>query len=83
VDEWLDIIWIDGPGGNVEHIAENDVTPAEVEQAFENAIEEGRSDSSGRPLIFGLTRAGRRLVVVYERIDEITVYPITAYEVET
>jgi hypothetical protein len=39
------------------------------------------SRSSGRPVVFGDTRAGRHLLVVSESVDASTVYPVTAYEV--
>jgi uncharacterized DUF497 family protein len=77
------IIWdLDNdPDGNVEHCAEHDVTKDEVEEVFENVIDEDVSTSSGRPVVFGDTRAGRHLMGVYELIDDETVYPVTAYEV--
>ena len=40
------------------------------------------SRSSGRPVATGLTPDGRLIFVVYEQIDESTVYPVTAYDVE-
>jgi uncharacterized DUF497 family protein len=80
---WLDLLWDDGPGGNVEHIAEHGVTPAEVHQVLEDDDStHGVSESSGEPLVMGYTRAGRFLVVVYEQMDAFTVKPITAYDVE-
>jgi hypothetical protein len=39
------------------------------------------SASTGRPIAFGFTRAGRKLAVVYEPVDSITLYPITTYEI--
>ena len=77
------ILWDadDDPNGNVSHCASHGVTPEEVEAAFQNAIDEDVSRSSGRPVIFGLTASGRHLMVVYEEVDSETVYPITAYEV--
>jgi hypothetical protein len=30
----------------------------------------------------GRTSEGRLLLVVYERIDDVTIYPVTAYEIE-
>jgi hypothetical protein len=77
---WLEVIWIYGPGGNVEHIAENDVTPEEAEHVLRNAESKDSSDSSRRPIAFGFTRTGRELGVVFEWVDEITVYPVTAFE---
>jgi uncharacterized DUF497 family protein len=77
------IIWDlhDDPDGNVRHCDEHGVTKEEVEEIFENPIDEDTSHSSGRPVIFGDTTAGRHLMVVYEQIDPDTVYPVTAYEV--
>jgi uncharacterized DUF497 family protein len=77
------IIWDldDDPDGNVQHFAEHDVTKEEVEEVFENATDADISRSSGRPVIFGDTDAGRHLMVVFDEIDEDTVYPVTAYEV--
>lgn len=77
------ILWDldDDPNGNVFHCSEHGVSRDEVEGVFENPSDVDVSRSTGRPVVFGLTRQGRHLLVVYERIDESTVYPITAYEV--
>ena len=77
------VIWDldDDPDGNVQHCAEHDVTKEEVEEVFENATDADISRSSGRPVIFGDTSAGRHLMVVFDEIDDDTVYPVTAYEV--
>jgi len=77
------IIWDldDDPDGNVHHCAEHGVTPEEVEEVFQNATDADASRSSGRPVLFGDTRVGRHLMVVYEEIDADTVYPVPAYEV--
>lgn len=79
---WIEIIWTEGPDGNIRHIAAHGVTPDEVEHVLANPIESDVSETSGRPVVFGYTAAGRFLAVVYEQIDAITVYPITAYDVE-
>jgi uncharacterized DUF497 family protein len=71
----------DDPEGNVVHCAEHGVSQEEVEEAFENPEDIDLSRSSGCPIVFGTTQAGRHLMVVYELIDKDTVYPITAYEV--
>jgi hypothetical protein len=39
-----------------------------------------KSDSSGRPMVFGYTIDGLYIAVIYEQIDEDTVYPVTAFE---
>jgi len=77
------IIWDleDDPDGNVQHCAEHGVSQEEIEEVFENFSDEDVSASSGRPVVFGDTRVGRHLMVVYDRIDDETVYPVTAYEV--
>lgn len=77
------VIWDleDDPHGNVQHIAEHGVTQDEVEEVLENPDGIERSRSSGRPIAFGEISTGRVIAVVYEEIDEETVYPVTAYEV--
>ncbi len=77
------IIWdMDAdPDGNVHHCAEHGITKEEVEQVLQNFTDVDFSRSSGRPVVFGDTVAGRHIMVVYERVDAGTVYPITAYEV--
>jgi uncharacterized DUF497 family protein len=77
------IIWDldDDPDGNVEHCAEHGVSKEEVEEVLQNATDADTSRSSGRPVVFGDTTAGRHLMVVYEEADEDTIYPVTAFEV--
>jgi hypothetical protein len=77
------IIWDldDDPDGNVQHCSGHGVTKEEVEEVFQYATDADISHSSGRPVIFGDTAAGRHLMIVYEEIDADTVYPITAYDV--
>jgi uncharacterized DUF497 family protein len=77
------IIWDldDDPDGNVQHCEEHGITKEEVEEVFQNTTDADVSHSSGRPVVFGDTNAGRHVMVVYEGIDDDTVYPVTAYEV--
>ena len=72
----------DDPKGNVQHIAEQEVHKEEVEEELRNPPGFASSRSSGPPTTFGETSTGRLIAVVFEEIDEDTVYPITAYEVE-
>ena len=67
---------------NEEHITQHGVTTAEYEYVVRNAKKAGASHSSGRPIVFGVTEAGRKLGCVYEMIDDLYSYPDTAYEVE-
>jgi uncharacterized DUF497 family protein len=67
--------------GNVYHCAEHGVMKEEIEQVFQNATDADISRSSDRPVVFGDTSTGRHLMVVYDKIDADTVYPVTAYDV--
>lgn len=78
----VEVLWIEGPGGNIEHLAEHGIRPTEAEDVFSDPIATETSRSSGLPIAFGYTRHGRKLAVVYERLDDVTVYPVTAYDVE-
>jgi hypothetical protein len=78
------VVWDleDDPQGNFQHIAEHDVTPEEVEEVLNDGDSRTTySASSGRPITFGWTAAGRYLAVVWEEVDAepLTVYPVTAY----
>lgn len=73
--------WIEEPGGNVEHIAEHDLTPEDVEYAYEMADEFTTSRSSGRPAFYGQALDGRDIFVVYREIDATTWYVVTAFPV--
>lgn len=73
---WFDIVCSDEAD---EKIAAHGVSEDEVEYVLVYG-EHGSSRSSGRPLAMGRTRAGREIIVIYDRLDDITVMPITAYE---
>lgn len=78
------ILWDldDDPRGNVQHIAQkHGLTKDDVEDAFQNPTGTGISRSSGRPVVFGYTRGGRHIMVVYRVIDASTARPNTAYDV--
>ena len=78
----LTIIWDDGEGGNVEHVAQHGLTPDEVDDVLlDSGSTFDRSRQSGLPAAFGRTGTGRYIVVVFEEIDPDTVYPVTAYDV--
>lgn len=78
---WFDFVWNDEPGGNVEHIADHDLAPSDVEAVVRDPDREDVSESSGRPVAFGCTPDGRYICVVYELVDDVTVYAVTAFEV--
>ena len=80
---WYDVFWnYAEPDGNVEHIAENGLTPEDVNAVLMNPEETGISRSSGRRIAFGYIPDGRYICVVYEEIDEHTLYPVTAFVIE-
>ena len=77
---WYHYIWLESV---VEHVADHGLTPDDFEHVFENFDSEGVSRSTGRPIRFGYTIDGRYIAVVFEWIEEdITVSPVTAYDVE-
>ncbi len=68
--------------GNVEHVEEHGLTVEDVEYVLANPVRKATSRSTGLPCVFGYTPDDVFIIVVYEVIDEETVYPVTAYEVE-
>jgi uncharacterized DUF497 family protein len=78
----IQVIWTEGPDGNIAHLAEHDVSPEEAEQVLREPIKMTVSRTSGRSISIGFTESGRHLAVVYEDIDDMTVYPITAYDID-
>jgi len=80
---WFDIVWDDSfPHGNVADLAENGVSTEEAEWVLMHAIGREKSRSSIRWIAFGHTADGRNLAVVYEMLDDITILPVTAFELE-
>lgn len=81
----VDFVWDlpNDPDGNVQHIAEHDVTVEEAEEVVRQSCESAEvSRSSGRPTVFGWTGTGKYLAVVFEWIDpdQPSVYVVTAFE---
>ncbi|MEX2318169.1 MAG: DUF4258 domain-containing protein [Pirellulales bacterium] len=79
--DYMRIHWDTGNGGNVEHIDEHDLTPADVEFVLKHASKEVVSKASGRSCVFGYTPDDEYIIVVFEWLDEDTILPVTAYEV--
>ncbi len=78
------VIWDDDPGGNVEHIAVNGLTPDEVDAVLlDPYLPTQTSRSTGRPCKFGWTPTGKHIIVIWDEVydDPLTIYPVTAYEV--
>ncbi|MGA2031725.1 MAG: hypothetical protein ABSG68_05675 [Thermoguttaceae bacterium] len=79
---WLHVFWDTQPGGNAEHVAEHGLDIDDVEHVLRNPAEYNMSRSTGRPMVFGFTPSGEYIAVVYEELDEDTVYPLTAFPIE-
>jgi len=82
----VSVLWDleDDPDGNVQHIAENDLSVEEVENVLldpDNEVQVSRT--TDRPITFGWTSTGRHIAVVWETVidDPRTVRVRTAYEV--
>ena len=80
---YVRIIWDEdeNPDGNVQHIAEHGLTMEDVEYVIENPTEESTSRSTDRGCCFGYTSGGDYIIVIYDQVDDDTIYPVTAYEV--
>ena len=81
--DYLRILWDeeDDPDGNVQHIADHDLTMEDVEHVLGNPRSEGTSRSTGLPVVWGRTPDDRHIIVVVEQLDRDTIRVITAYEV--
>jgi uncharacterized DUF497 family protein len=78
----INVIWDldDDPGGNVEKVRQHGLTKEDVESALLDPVERGVSRSSGRSLVRGFALDDRSIIVIFEEVDEMTVYPVTAFE---
>lgn len=81
--DFLRILWDepDDEEGNVQHIREHGLEIEDVEDVLMNPASRGRSQSTGRPCLWGYTLEGIFIIVVYEEIDADTIRVVTAYEV--
>jgi uncharacterized DUF497 family protein len=80
----LRVLWDldDDEAGNVRHIAEHGLTKREVEEVLKNPECVDTSRSTGRCIAIAEESTGRVILVVFEEVDDSTVYPVTAYEIE-
>jgi hypothetical protein len=81
---FVQVVWDDEPGGNIEHVAEHGLTPDEVDEVLlDDSIPTAHSASSGLPCKFGHTSSGKFIIVIWEEVndDPRVIYPVTAYEV--
>lgn len=75
---YYDFFWTDDI---IAHLGEHDISPREFERVVMNPVDIDESQSSGLPAAFGYSRDGRFIIAVYEHLDEMTILPVTAYEV--
>lgn len=68
----IEFFWVFEPGGNVEHIAEHDLIPEDVEHAYATATLFTTSRSSGLPAFVGLDTDYNEIFVVYRELDATT-----------
>ncbi len=80
---YVEAIWDldDDENGNVQHIVRHNMTKDEVIHVLRHGQRRGQSRRSENQIVIGLTPSGRNIAVVYEVIDEFSVYPVTAYDV--
>ncbi|MGA2620323.1 MAG: hypothetical protein ABSF26_22110 [Thermoguttaceae bacterium] len=73
-----EFVWSDAI---VRHLAEHGITQDDFEGVVCSPSSRGYSRSSGLPAAWGHTQDGRYIMAVYEELDQVTVMPVTAYEV--
>ena len=76
---YFDFLWTDEI---IEHIAEHGVSQDDFECVVSQPELQIASHSSGRPAALGHTEDGRFIIAIYELIDDMTVVPVTAYEID-
>jgi hypothetical protein len=65
----------------IAHLAEHGITPEDFENVVGNPTQQDFSHTSGSPAAFGYTDDGRYVIAIFDFIDDMTILPITAYEV--
>jgi hypothetical protein len=75
---YFDFFWTDEI---IEHLAEHGVTPEDFERVVQRPVDVRKSRSSELPAAFGYTEDGRYIIAIYDFVDDVTVLPVTAYEV--
>ena len=75
---YYEFLWTDEI---IAHLGEHGIGQDDFEAVVRNPNRVSVSRSSGRPCCWGDTVDGRHLFCVYEFLDDITVIPVTGYEV--
>jgi len=66
---------------SIEHLAEHGISQDDFESVVCDPDTRDVSRSSGLPVAFGYTPDGRYIITIYRELDEMTVLPVTAFEV--
>ncbi len=75
---YFEFVWTDEI---IDHLAEHAVSPEDFEEVVSFPDRRGKSRSTGSPCCWGETSSGRHLICVSEEVDEMTIVPVTAYDV--
>ncbi len=73
-----EFLWTDAI---IRHIAEHGISQEDFEHVVCSPSSKGFSRSSALPVAWGRTSDGRYIMAVYEELDQVTILPVTAYEV--
>jgi len=74
----FDFLWTDEI---VEHLAEHGISQDDFERVVCNPTSKGSSRSSGLTCVWGYIEDDHYILAVYEELDDLTILPVTAYEV--
>lgn len=75
---YYEFLWTDD---NIEHVGQHGISQEDFEHVVCNPSSKGYSRSSELPAAWGYTLDGRYILAVYEELDDVTLLPVTAYEV--
>lgn len=64
---------------SIQHVADNGLSPADVEHAVRYAVRATRSRRSGLPAYVGPDCGGEMVFVVYDEIDAVQIVVVTAF----
>ena len=75
---YFEFLWTDEI---IAHLAEHGISQDDFECVVCNPVKLGLSRSSGCPAAWGYGHDHRYIIAVYETVDELTILPVSAYEV--
>jgi len=77
---YFDFLWTNEI---IAHLAEHQISQDDFESVVCRPEKQGTSKSSGRPVAWGHTADGRYIIAVYEFVNDLTVLPVTAYQIQS